>query len=115
MLDGAVEESIGEDCACRAATRVEDATPAVACFETKIGVEVASVSMYSGLAYTTEVNSATSAKFRSAWIPPCVAHAPIVTRILDCWRTSRMCLHWPRQRNPSQVHSRWPPRPKVTR
>jgi hypothetical protein len=29
--------------------------------------------------------------------------------------TSRTCLQLPRQRKPSQVHSRWPVRPKVTR
>ena len=33
--------------------------------------------MYSGCAYTTDVNSRTSAKLRSAWIPPAVAQAPI--------------------------------------
>ena len=51
-----------------------------------IGVEVASVAMYSGRAYTAARNSATSAKLRSAWTPPEVAHAPMVTSILDCAR-----------------------------
>ena len=35
---------------------------------------------YSGRAYTTEMNSFTSRKLRSAWMPPAVAHAPMVTR-----------------------------------
>src|SRR5215470_8978702 len=52
------------------------------------GVEVASVEMYSGRAYTTEVNSTTSAKLRSAWIPPEVAHAPIETRNFEAARIS---------------------------
>ena len=45
----------------------------------EIGVEVASVEMYSGDAYTAETKSSTSAKLRSAWMPPAVAQAPIVT------------------------------------
>lgn len=45
-----------------------------------MGVEVARVSMYSGLAYTVARNSATSAKSRRAWTPPAVAQAPMVTR-----------------------------------
>ena len=51
-------------------------------------MDVASVSMYSGLAYTTDANSSTSAKLRRACTPPAVAHAPMVTRILDCSRIS---------------------------
>jgi hypothetical protein len=50
------------------------------------GVEVARVEMYWGCAYTTEVNSATSAKLRRAWIPPLVAHAPMHTSIRDAAR-----------------------------
>ena len=52
-----------------------------------MGVEVASVTTYSGRAYTAARNSATSAKFRRAWIPPDVAHAPMVISIRDCART----------------------------
>ena len=37
-----------------------------------------------------DVNSRTSAKLRSAWMPPAVAQAPIVTRRFDCARTSRI-------------------------
>ena len=44
--------------------------------------------MYSGWAYTTERNSSTSAKLRSAWMPPAVAQAPIVTSRRDACRTS---------------------------
>ena len=44
--------------------------------------------MYSGVAYTAAVNSRTSLKLRSAWMPPAVAQAPIVTRKRDCLRTS---------------------------
>ena len=46
--------------------------------------------MYSGLAYTTDVNSSMSAKLRSACTPPPVAQAPIVTRVVDCARISLM-------------------------
>src|ERR1700693_3225386 len=52
-----------------------------------IGVEVSSVSMNSGRAYTAWVNSRTSLKLRSAWMPPAVAQAPMVTRARDCRRT----------------------------
>src|ERR1051326_3662763 len=52
----------------------------------EIGVEVASVLMYCGDAYTAATNTFTSAKLRSAWIPPAVAHAPIVIRNFDCRR-----------------------------
>ena len=34
--------------------------------------------MYSGLAYTIGMKSATFLKLRSAWMPPDVAHAPMV-------------------------------------
>ena len=47
------------------------------------GVEVARVWMNSGLAYTAAVNSATSAKLRSAWTPPAVAQAPMVISVPD--------------------------------
>ena len=53
-----------------------------------IGVDVSSVETYSGLAYTTRTNSSTSAKFRSAWMPPAVAQAPIVTSAFDAARTA---------------------------
>ena len=36
------------------------------------------------------MNSSTSAKFLSAWMPPAVAHAPIVTSAFDARRTSRI-------------------------
>ena len=32
------------------------------------------------------MNSSTFAQFRSAWMPPAVAQAPIVTRNRHCWR-----------------------------
>ena len=63
--------------------------------------------MYSGRAYTTEVNSLTSAKLRSAWIPPAVAQAPIVTsireasRILTMRRASRSVVTDPSTRDTS--------------
>jgi len=41
--------------------------------------------MYSGEAYTMDVNSFTSLKFLNAWIPPDVAHAPMVMSTFD-WR-----------------------------
>ena len=46
--------------------------------------------MYSGRAYTAAVKSATSAKFRSAWMPPAVAHAPMVISVRDCSRICRI-------------------------
>jgi sulfhydrogenase subunit delta len=46
--------------------------------------------MYSGRAYTCRANSFTSPQFRSAWMPPAVAHAPMVTRCLHCARTARI-------------------------
>jgi hypothetical protein len=52
-------------------------------------VELASVSMYSGVAYTIDVSSLTSRKFLSAWTPPDVAQAPIVTSFLE---RARICL-----------------------
>ena len=55
-----------------------------------IGVDVASVSMYCGLAYTAARNSSTSAKLRSACMPPAVAQAPIVISTRDCSRTRWM-------------------------
>src|SRR5512143_2464097 len=58
------------------------------CWE--MGVEASRVLMYSGVAYTAEVNSRTSLKLRSAWMPPAVAQAPIVTRKRDCLRTCWM-------------------------
>ena len=54
----------------------------------EIGVEVSSVEMYSGDAYTAATNSPTSAKLRRACTPPAVAHAPIVTSAFDARRTS---------------------------
>src|SRR5215470_20160381 len=42
-----------------------------------------------------EMNSFTSLKFRSAWMPPAVAHAPMVTRYFEarrtCWMRSASC------------------------
>ena len=55
-----------------------------------IGVDVASVEMYCGEAYTAAMKSSTSWKLRSAWIPPAVAHAPIVTSRFETRRISRM-------------------------
>ena len=55
-----------------------------------IGVDVASVSNVFRAGVDAAVNSATSAKFRSAWMPPAVAQAPIVTRMRDCSRISRI-------------------------
>ena len=53
-----------------------------------IGVDVVSVSMKSGRAYTAWVNSRTSLKLRSAWMPPAVAQAPMVISVRDCLRTA---------------------------
>ena len=55
-----------------------------------MGVDSSRVLMYSGWAYTTEVNSSTSLKLRSAWMPPAVAQAPMVTRKREARRTSWM-------------------------
>ena len=49
-----------------------------------IGVESLSVLMNCGVAYTTRINSSTSFQFRSAWMPPAVAQAPMATSVLHC-------------------------------
>ena len=55
-----------------------------------MGVEVSKVLMYSGWAYTIEMKSSTSAQFFSDWIPPAVAQAPIVIKVVDMERISPM-------------------------
>ena len=79
MTSSSWRRSIGQPCSSKSTSTCA-----------AIGVDVASAEIYSGRAYTIEVNSWTSAKLRRACTPPAVAHAPIVTSVRDISRTCRI-------------------------
>jgi len=45
-----------------------------------IGLTLSSVLTYCGEAYTPPTQACVSCRLRSAWMPPAVAHAPMLTR-----------------------------------
>jgi hypothetical protein len=53
-----------------------------------MGVDSRKVLMYWGVAYTARTNSPTSCQFRSAWMPPAVAHAPMAINVPQLRRIS---------------------------